>query len=116
MLQTASNDSPAFRQYDAIIIRSALGMDAAEEEGGAAVDGRIDQPFCCLHRLPDELRFQHKVFRRIAGELQFRHQNQIRTLCRRLGAPLQHLLGITGQVANPLTQLDECDAKTIGHR
>ena len=116
MLQAASNDSPAFCQDDAIIICAALGMDASEQERRAAVDGRIDQPLGCLHRLPDEFRLQHQVFGRIAGQLQFRHQDQVGALGGGLGAPLQHLLGIAGQVANPLAQLDKCDAKAIGHR
>mgnify|MGYP000036948542 CR=1 FL=1 len=107
------DDLPAVEQRDPVVQRALTLEDAAHQHGRTAVRGRCREPRELGLGARDQRRFQHQILGRIADQLQFWEDDQVAIL--RLGARLQHRIGIAGHIAHGLPALDKRDDKPVGH-
>ena len=109
VLEPDRRDLPLVQQGHAVVQVTVDHEDRADQHGRAAVCRGLGQRFK-LSRCPlDQGRFQHQVFRRIADQLHFGENDQVRACRPRPFARGQHGGGIAGDIADGLVQLGKRD-------
>ena len=107
-------DAPAVEQRAGVIELAVLDPGAADQHGRAAVGGLPRQLLDGRAAGRLKGRFQHQIFRRIAGNEQFGQHHEIGAVGAALRARGAGLGGVAGDVAHRRVQLGQRDRKLIG--
>ena len=113
-LEADGFDPALVEQRIGIVAKAVLGPGQADEGGRAAIGGRPRNLFESGAAGFLEGRFQDEILGRIAGEEQFREDDEIGAHRRRLGAGAQDGRRIGGNIADGAADLGESDDEAVG--
>ena len=106
-------DGAIFDQGDDVEQYALRGDDSADQHRWAAIGAFLRQPVEMIIGLVEQGGLEHQILGRIADQLQFGIDDQVRALG--AGAPFQHGVGIGPGVAHGLGHLGERDHEFVGH-
>ena len=113
-LVAKGGDAPAIEQRAGVIELALLDPGRADQHGRSAIGGLARQRLDRFAAGRLERRLQHEIFRRIAGDEQFRQQQQIGAVGLRRLARGTGLGGIAGDVAHGRVELGQRDPEFGG--